>query len=124
MPKTWLQVIKLGKQQVFSMLADRNIEVLPTVKHYFKLCSLLWRAIKQESLALVEAIEFAPEQAIANSELNTMYTEARQNLAKRQELLKSHCSKLTNIADIEAIRQISYSDQRITNALLKAIANA
>ena len=49
---TWKQTIKLGKKEVTSRLAALKID-FSHVKHYFKLCSLLYKAMKDNVVVLL-----------------------------------------------------------------------
>lgn len=78
LPKTWQQVIKLGKPAVIIMLKAKNI-VFDGITHYFKLCSLLWSAIKP-------AKETPMPQALKTFAMIQTQKDAEANFAKNPSI--------------------------------------
>ena len=53
---TWKETIKLGKDKVTAMLNELGISY-NHIKHYFKLCSLLYRNMKQQVNNVVSLLQ-------------------------------------------------------------------
>lgn len=59
---TWKQIIKLGKQEVLFRLEGLGIE-FDIKEHYFRLCSLLYKAVKSVKGSVVSLAKKRIEKA-------------------------------------------------------------